>query len=192
MNVFANDKGGFPQANKFGLPNIARSPGEKEIQLRELMKTIPAKKNTGAQISDDMRKKWVKMGAFTVDHIQEFLKDWPSRPEAKESNIEMRPITYEELEVGQSKEIPQIIAQLDKDGAAQGIGKKISPYSLYEGQFKNNKRHGYGRVIYSSYCYIGQWEKDRQHGFGKQVDVRGRVLEGLWDRNNFLGEIVEE
>ena len=109
----------------------------------------------------------------------------------RESDIEMRPIKFDDADLGVSKDIPQIIAQLDKDGAAQGVGKKISPYSLYEGQFRSNKRHGYGRVIYSSYCYIGQWENDRQHGFGKQVDVRGRVLEGLWDRNNFLGEIDE-
>ena len=119
------------------------------------------------------------------------MQEWPSRPEARESDIEMRPIKFDEADLGVSKDIPQIIAQLDKDGAAQGVGKKISPYSLYEGQFRSNKRHGYGRVIYSSYCYIGQWENDRQHGFGKQVDVRGRVLEGLWDRNNFLGEIDE-
>ena len=109
----------MPQANKFGLPNIEKSPAEKEIQIRDLMKTMPAKKSgSGYQISDDLRKKWTKLGPFTVDHMQEFLTEWPSRPEARESDIEMRPITYEELDLGQSREIPQIIAQLDRDGAA--------------------------------------------------------------------------
>ena len=132
------------------------------------MKAMPGKKTgNGANISDDLRKKWSKLGPFTVDTIAQFLNEWPSRPEARESDIEMRQISFEGLDMGQSKDIPQIIAQLDQEGVAQGIGKKISPYSLYEGQFRNNKRHGYGRVIYSSYCYIGQWENDRQHGYGK-------------------------
>lgn len=74
LHVFHNDKGGLPNNNKFGLPNIERSPAEKEIQVRDLMKSMPAKKTgTGYQISDDLRKKWTKLGPFTVDHMQEFL-----------------------------------------------------------------------------------------------------------------------
>jgi hypothetical protein len=55
------------------------------------------------------------------------------------------------------------------------VGKKVSPYSLYEGQFKNDKRHGFGRVLYASFYYVGEWENDRQHGEGKQYDFQGNV-----------------
>lgn len=74
LHVFAsNDKGGLPK-NQFGLPQIEKSPAEKEIEIRDLMKTMPAKKTgTGYSISDDLRKKWAKLGPFTVDHMQEFL-----------------------------------------------------------------------------------------------------------------------
>jgi hypothetical protein len=71
LHVFKNDQGLPSQsANRFGLPAIEKSPAEKEIEVRDLMKTMPAKKTgTGYQISDDLRKKWQKLGPFTVDHM---------------------------------------------------------------------------------------------------------------------------
>ena len=160
------------------MPALKKSPQEKEIELADFMEIMPSKKsNSGYQISEDLRKKWKDLGPVSLESIKEKLN-------GHELNFD--------LELGQSSNAPQIIGQLDKMGDCQGIGKKIQPYSLYEGQFKNNKRHGYGRVIYSSYYYEGYWSHDRQHGLGKKVDHRGREQEGQWDRNNFLGEIDGE
>ena len=155
------------------------------------MKTMPKKKSgSGYNFSDALKTKWKELGPFSLQHIVQVTQNWQNTQQAKESDTKMSQVSYDNLDLGKSKAVPQIIAQLDENGVAQGVGKKISPYSIYEGQFKNNKRHGYGRVIYSSYYYEGQWENDRQHGWGKQVDTKKKEpLEGLWDRNNFLGEL---
>jgi hypothetical protein len=42
-------------------------------------------------------------------------------------------IDYEDLNIGQSRQQPQIVGQIDRNGFCCGIGKKTSPYSLYEG-----------------------------------------------------------
>ena len=155
---------------------------EKQAELRNLLNEEPKKKSaTGYSISDQLRTKWKKLGPLSMDLIEKHLND-------KNSSPDLPPIKFDHLILGQSKAQPQIIGQVDKEGMAQGLGKKISPYSPYEGQFLNDKRHGYGRVIYNSFYYVGEWKNDRQHGKGMQVDFKGVVQEGKWDKNNFVGE----
>lgn len=61
LNLFTNEAGSLPTkaSSKFGLPNPKKSPAEKELDLAELMDSMPRKNNrSGYQISDDLRKKW--------------------------------------------------------------------------------------------------------------------------------------
>lgn len=60
MSIFKDESGTVSKvSNKFGLPDIKKSPAEKELELAELMGGMPRKNNkSGYQISDDLRKKW--------------------------------------------------------------------------------------------------------------------------------------
>jgi hypothetical protein len=134
-----------------------------------------------------------------MDHIEKHLTDVEKKNKLEvpgDNSLDKKKpdqlIKFDYLTLGQSKAQPQIIGQIDRDGVAQGVGKKISPYSLYEGQFTNDRRHGYGRVIYNSFYYVGEWKNDRQHGKGMQVDHKGNVQEGQWEKNNFVGPIGED
>ena len=48
-----------------------------------------------------------------------------------------------------------------------GIGRLITKRNIYEGQWKDNKKHGYGREIYNDGSwYLGMWENGKKNGYG--------------------------
>ena len=66
LNIFPDHAGGL-KGNRFGLPDIQKSKAEKEIELSELMKTLPKKKQGSAyQFSEDLKMKWKQLGPFTL------------------------------------------------------------------------------------------------------------------------------
>ena len=74
------------------------------------------------------------------------------------------------------------MGQLDCMNNLNGIGKKIHPWVIIEGQFKDNKLQGFGRHIDRDGEYaIGFFiENDMFKGFGHRK-VGGREEEGHWD-----------
>ena len=130
----------------------------------------PNKKNSqGFVVREDIRKKWDQLGILKLQKITQRLQDVAGSDEEKKNPLNLR------LSLGFSKAVPSICGQLDSQGICQGVGKKIAPYSIYEGCFKNDKRHGYGRAIYSSYHYEGEWKNDKMHGFGRHIDQDGLI-----------------
>ena len=52
--------------------------------------------------------------------------------------------------------------------------------------------NGYGRQIYPSGTYYhGYFQDGLRHGVGRCVYERGTVKDGLWQKNNFVEEIVD-
>lgn len=48
-----------------------------------------------------------------------------------------------------------------------GKGKlTFSNGSLYEGQFRDGRRHGYGTLVADGFSYQGDWLDDYPNGFG--------------------------
>jgi len=95
--------------------------------------------------------------------------------------------------------------ELDKDDRTLstytlGTGKMYYvDGTLYEGQFKNNKRHGQGNMIYNDKSvYEGFWENDERHGSGKITyagiyDSNGDRLYGWLKRSTFYeGEWIND
>ena len=52
--------------------------------------------------------------------------------------------------------------------------------SVFEGEFKDGKRHGFGRCIYAAGAlYEGNWSDDKRHGLGRMEWSFGNSYEGL-------------
>jgi hypothetical protein len=74
-----------------------------------------------------------------------------------------------------------------------GIGKKIYKNGdVYEGRFKNGKRHGQGTYSYNRYNskYIGEWKNDQKDGYGEFIGVwgLGNSKKGYWVRGDYYGK----
>ena len=77
-----------------------------------------------------------------------------------------------------------------KGGSAHGIGRMEGSGGIYEGQFRNHKRHGYGRGLWAdgSYC-IGMKKDNYREGYNKHVFKNGDVKEGEWKLDQFVKAI---
>ena len=67
----------------------------------------------------------------------------------------------------------------------------------YVGEFKDGNLHGQGTYTFGRYPenrdangdkYVGEWKDDKMHGKGTYTYPDGRVLKGLWENGEFLGE----
>ena len=69
-----------------------------------------------------------------------------------------------------------------------GHGKYIyTDGTVYEGNWKNDKKHGKGKIIYSDgEVYEGEWKNGKMDGKGKYTYSNGEVQEGLWKDNKFV------
>lgn len=58
---------------------------------------------------------------------------------------------------------------------------RYSNGNVYQGEYKQNKRHGHGRYTYADGSYYeGEWFNHKKHGIGKEVSVNGIITEGEW------------
>jgi len=80
--------------------------------------------------------------------------------------------------------------QFDADGKNSGFGMMLySDKSVYNGQWKGNKKHGYGKFNYKSGgFYEGQWVDDKKHGCGRYTFSNGNVYEGDWTDGKINGK----
>jgi hypothetical protein len=72
-----------------------------------------------------------------------------------------------------------------RNGKRHGRGICIfSDGSVYEGDFKKSHIHGHGVMIWSDGgWYLGDWHKDEMHGWGMELEPDGTVRhEGRWKR----------
>jgi hypothetical protein len=69
------------------------------------------------------------------------------------------------------KPLSLLIGQVDCNNQLNGIGKKITPHQIIEGQFVNNKLEGVGRFINGTQvCAFGYWKDERfLKGYGKRL-----------------------
>ncbi len=74
------------------------------------------------------------------------------------------------------------IGYVNKEQKASGYG--IGVYSngnIYEGQWKNGKKHGSGIYEFSDgEYYEGGFDQDKRQGFGKYVRKNGEYYKGYW------------
>eukprot|EP00911_Craspedida_sp_UC1_P002268 UC1_evm1s1721 len=60
--------------------------------------------------------------------------------------------------------------------------------SVYEGEWKNGKKHGRCKETWSDgTVYEGEWKDDKRHGRGKYTFASGNVYEGEFKDNNMHG-----
>jgi len=57
---------------------------------------------------------------------------------------------------------------------------KYSDGSVYEGDWKDDKRHGTGKYTSSLGTYEGEWSHDQRNGKGIMRYANGDVYEGSW------------
>ena len=73
----------------------------------------------------------------------------------------------------------------------KGIYSSANDGSIYDGNWEKGKMNGYGHFTYSPMGseYCGNWKDGLKHGQGKFVFPDGRICEGEWKDNCFLGDI---
>ena len=61
---------------------------------------------------------------------------------------------------------------------------------IYEGSWKNEKRHGYGvfkvtdaTEAKTGVWYMGWWKEDEKSGFGIQTDINNQYNSGIFYKN---------
>ena len=76
-----------------------------------------------------------------------------------------------------------------------GIGKKITPWSLIEGEFFNNQLYGFGRSVLTDGSYAMGWFYNDEHlqGYGYRVLLSDLIdkeakTEGHWDCKYFIND----
>jgi hypothetical protein len=65
---------------------------------------------------------------------------------------------------------------------------------MYEGEWKDGKRHGKGRLIYpDGTMYEGEWKDDRMDGFGIKTSPAFRAYKyiGEWKKGNKHGKGIQ-
>jgi len=76
--------------------------------------------------------------------------------------------------------------------------KTYADGDVYEGEFKNDKRHGEGKYTFADGdVYEGNWKDGKRHGEGKMTYADGSVYEGNWkdgkpNRKSFAKVLVSE
>ena len=78
------------------------------------------------------------------------------------------------------------IGQIDCNNELHGVGKKINPFQICEGEFRNDRFNGLGRCINCEKIYAaGHWTNEI-YLFGYGVRIKdGKQQEGQWDRVNY-------
>ena len=76
-----------------------------------------------------------------------------------------------------------------KDGKRHGRGKMtFSNGRVYDGEWKGGKCHGLGKITYSDGReYDGEWKESTSHGRGKMTYSDGRVYDGEWEEGKRHG-----
>ena len=63
--------------------------------------------------------------------------------------------------------------------------------SIYEGMWKENKKHGQGKLQYTNGdIYIGEFQNDKCHGPGTMRYKDGREFNGIWENNEIVNSKV--
>jgi len=81
-----------------------------------------------------------------------------------------------------------VVSQQDRDKFS-GVGMCQETNGIYEGEWKEGKKHGLGKKVYSadnSY-YMGGWDSSRKNGFGIYVWSDGTRYEGNWKDDKYHG-----
>ena len=69
-----------------------------------------------------------------------------------------------------------------------GYGKFKFDNGVYEGNFRNGKRHGQGTLTHTNgERYEGEWSDGKLHGQGTLTFTDGNVYEGQFSDNNMHG-----
>ena len=79
-----------------------------------------------------------------------------------------------------------LIGQINSHNKLDGIGKKIHPWCILEGEFSDSQMCGFGRQIRGDKIYaFGYWKSDLLlKGYAKRLK-EGKLSEGHWDEGNF-------
>ena len=60
---------------------------------------------------------------------------------------------------------------------------------VYEGEWKNGKKHGYGIITYSNGTeYEGEWKNGKMNGQGKLTSLNGTLYQGEWENDIINGK----
>jgi hypothetical protein len=81
-----------------------------------------------------------------------------------------------------------------KDGKRHGRGKIYSPRgTYYEGDWKDHKPNGMGIKRWRDDCknrqdetYVGSWKNGKMDGYGTYVDSNGNATTGQWKNNQLI------
>ena len=86
-----------------------------------------------------------------------------------------------------------LIGQINSVKELHGLGKKITPWSVIEGEFKHNRLTGIGRHLRNDRIYaIGHWKShDKLCGYGIRI-ADGVRIEGQWDDECFFKGVPAE
>lgn len=81
-----------------------------------------------------------------------------------------------------SMPLPEHAIASDNSASPESFNKQI-----YEGEWKNDKRHGYGAIkCTGSYTYYGQWVDNTRTGYGVLVYENGTKEEGQWQSGQLI------
>lgn len=76
-----------------------------------------------------------------------------------------------------------------KNSKKHGYGTEYNSNGvrIYEGWYKEGKYHGYGRLQYTDGEYVGYFENGMRHGKGEFRFKDGRITRGTFSNNKFIG-----
>jgi hypothetical protein len=76
-----------------------------------------------------------------------------------------------------------------KSGNLDGIGNfEYLNGSVYEGDWKENRKHGRGQFIETDgrTVHVGEWENDYKHGKGTFIQKGAYMIEGIWNKGSLV------
>ena len=77
----------------------------------------------------------------------------------------------------------------NEDRPFSGVGLFDSGFSYYFGGFKDGMKEGFGEYICLGEKYIGEFKGGLFHGKGILKKKNGEILEGIWERHEFVRQL---
>mmetsp|Transcript_65407 Transcript_65407/g.175478 ORF Transcript_65407/g.175478 Transcript_65407/m.175478 type:complete len:93 (+) Transcript_65407:779-1057(+) len=77
---------------------------------------------------------------------------------------------------------------INEPAKVQTYGKVVNTDGVYEGEFKDDRRHGKGTMTYvNGSKYEGSWQAGKKYGQGTLMEADGTIRRGFWRKGRLDG-----
>ena len=194
-NCFLKKFEQFENEIKKKSPDLINKMNKKVNESNKVKKTNKTKKSiSDIEKNEDDLPAAMEVGDFPDKNeindsdnndIDSFFRDKVKNTENKGADNSDMSFEIKEKKIEKSSFLKNEEKELNEN-----LNKNKYGFFMYEGEFKDKKKHGKGTMLYpNGNKYIGEWKNDIREGHGKMIFATGESLEGEFHDNVVFGEV---